>query len=65
MTYHAILINSIIDMNEVTDLIEQKISDINNFSITTQEEESMMIYELTCLHKLQRLCEQLKENCPI
>jgi hypothetical protein len=52
-------------MNEVINLIEQKISDIDNFSITTQEEESMMIYELTCLHKLQRLCEQLKENCPI
>ena len=52
-------------MNEVTDLIEQKILEIENYQITTQEEESMMIYELTCLHKIQRLCEQLKENCPI
>ena len=52
-------------MKEVTDLIEQKILEIENYPITTQEEESMMIYELTCLHKIQRLCEQLKENCPI
>jgi len=52
-------------MKEVIQLIEQKISKIENYLITTQEEESMMIYELTCLHKIQRLCEQLKENCPI
>ena len=52
-------------MNEVTNLIEQKISEIGEYPITTQEEETLMIHELTCLHKLQRLCEQLKENCPI
>ena len=52
-------------MNEVIDLIEQKISDIDNCSIATQEEENMLIHELVCLHKLQRLCEQLKENLPI
>ena len=52
-------------MNEVIDLIEQKISDIQDYPITTQEEETLMIHELTYLHKLQRLCEQFKENCPI
>ena len=52
-------------MREVIDLIEQKILEINNASVSTQEEEAMMIYELTCLHKLIRVCDQLKENCPL
>lgn len=52
-------------MNEVIKLIEQKILEINDASVSTQAEETMLIYELTCLHKLIRVCDQLKENCPL
>lgn len=51
-------------MNEVIDLIEQKISDIQDYSITTQEEEQMHIAEIGCLNRLLRVaCELSEKKC--
>ena len=49
-------------MNEVIELIEQKISEINKYSITTQEEEQMYIAEIGCLNHLLRVTCELSEK---
>ena len=46
-------------MKEIIKLIEQKISDINSYSITTQEEEQMYIEEIGCLNRLLRVAKEL------
>lgn len=46
-------------MNEVIELIEQKILDIKNFPITTQAEENAHILEMGCLNQLLRVARQL------
>ena len=46
-------------MNEVIELIEQKILDIKNYPISTQEEEQMHILEIGCLNQLLRVANQL------
>ena len=46
-------------MNEVIELIEQKILDIKNFPITTQAEENAHILEIGCLNQLLRVAKQL------
>ena len=46
-------------MNEVIDLIEQKISDIQDYPITTQADEQMHIAEIGCLNHLLRIAKEL------
>lgn len=46
-------------MKEVIDLIEQKILEIKNYPISTQEEEQMHILEIGCLNQLLRVAKQL------
>lgn len=46
-------------MNEVIELIEQKILDIKNYPISTQEEEQMHILEIGCLNQLLRVANEL------
>ena len=46
-------------MNEVIELIEQKILDIKNYRISTQEEEQMHILEIGCLNQLLRVANEL------
>lgn len=46
-------------MKEVIDLIEQKILEINNYPITTQEAEQMHILEIGCLNQLLRVAKEL------
>lgn len=48
-------------MKEVIQLIEQKILDIKNFPITTQEEEQLYILEIGCLNQLLRVAKELSE----
>ena len=47
-------------MNEVIELIEQKIEDIKNNSISNQEDESQYIKELDTLEEMLRIVEY---NC--
>ena len=49
-------------MNEVINLIEQKISDIQDYPITTQEDEQMHIEEIGCLNHLLRVACELSEK---
>lgn len=46
-------------MKEVIELIEQKILEIKNYPMTTQEEEQMHILEMGCLNHLLRVAKQL------
>jgi hypothetical protein len=46
-------------MKDIIKLIEQKILDIKNYPITTQEEEQMHILEMGCLNQLLRVAKQL------
>jgi hypothetical protein len=46
-------------VNEIIELIEQKISDIKNYPISTQEEEQMHILEIGCLNQLLRVANEL------
>ncbi len=46
-------------MNEVIKLIEQKILDIKNYPITTQEQEQIHILEMGCLNHLLRVAKEL------
>jgi hypothetical protein len=46
-------------VNEVIELIEQKILDIKNYPISTQEEEQMHILEIGCLNQLLRVANEL------
>ena len=46
-------------MKDIINLIEQKILDIKNYPITTQEEEQMHILEMGCLNQLLRVAKQL------
>lgn len=46
-------------MNEVIEFIEQKILDIKNYPISTQEEEQMHILEIGCLNQLLRVANEL------
>lgn len=46
-------------MNEVIELIEQKIEDIKNNSISNQEDESQYIKELDALEEMLRIVEEL------
>jgi len=46
-------------MKEVIELIEQKILEIKNYPISTQEEEQMHILEIGCLNQLLRVARQL------
>ena len=46
-------------MKEVIKLIEQKILEINNYPITTQEQEQMHILEVGCLNQLLRVAKEL------
>ena len=46
-------------MKEVIKLIEQKILEINNYPITTQEQEQMHILEIGCLNQLLRVAKEL------
>lgn len=46
-------------MNEVIEFIEQKISDIKNYPVSTQEEEQMHILEIGCLNQLLRVANEL------
>jgi hypothetical protein len=48
-------------MKEVIQLIEEKILEINNFPITTQEQEQMHILEVGCLNQLLRVAKELSE----
>lgn len=48
-------------MNEVIDLIEQKISDIQDYPITTQDDEQMHILEIGCLRHLLSVAYELKQ----
>jgi len=48
-------------MNEVIDLIEQKISDIQDYPITTQEDEQMHILEIGCLRHFLSVAYELKQ----
>jgi hypothetical protein len=52
-------------MNQVIELIEQKILDIENHPISTQEEEHHCIYELECLRRLLQLSKDLSSKSPI
>ena len=53
-------------MNEVINLIEQKISDIQDYPITTQEDEQIHIAEIGCLNHLLRVtCELSKKTLDI
>jgi hypothetical protein len=45
-------------MKEVIELIEQKILEIKNYPMTTQEEEQMHILEIACLNHLLRVAKQ-------
>jgi len=49
-------------MNEVINLIEQKISEIGQYPITTQEDEQMHIAEIGCLNHLLRVACELSEK---
>ena len=49
-------------MNEVIELIEQKISDIQDYPITTQEDEQMHIAEIGCLNHLLRVTWELSKK---
>ena len=49
-------------MNEVIELIEQKISDIQDYPITTQEDEQMHIEEIGCLNRLLRVAYELSKK---
>lgn len=46
-------------MNEVIELIEQKIEDIKNNSISNQEDESQYIKELDALEEMLRIVEEI------
>lgn len=46
-------------MKEVIELIEKKILEINNYPITTQEQEQMHILEVGCLNQLLRVAKEL------
>jgi hypothetical protein len=46
-------------VNEIIELIEQKILDIKNYPISTQEEEQMHILEIGCLNQLLRVANEL------
>ena len=46
-------------MKEVIELIEQKILEIKNYSITTQAEENMYMLEIGCLNHLLRVAKEL------
>jgi len=48
-------------MNEVINLIEQKILDIQDYPITTQEDEQMHILEIGCLRHLLSVAYELKQ----
>ena len=49
-------------MNEVIDLIKQKILDIQDYPITTQEDEQMHILEIGCLRHLLSVAYELSEK---
>ena len=44
-------------MNDVIKLIEEKILEIKNYPIGTQEEEQMHILEIGCLNQLLRIAK--------
>ena len=46
-------------MKEVIELIEQKILEIKNYPISTQEEEQMHILETGYLNQLLRVAKEL------
>ena len=46
-------------MDEVIELIEQKIEDIKNNSISNQEDESQYIKELDALEEMLRIVEEI------
>jgi|13_taG_2_1085334.scaffolds.fasta_scaffold19804_9 uncharacterized protein (UPF0305 family) len=46
-------------MNEVIELIEEKIEDIKNNSISNQEDESQYIKELDALEEMLRIVEEI------
>ena len=48
-------------MQEVIQLIEEKIKIIKNYPITTQEEEQLHILEVGCLNQLLRVAKELSE----
>ena len=48
-------------MKEVIQLIEEKIENIKNYPITTQEEEQFYILEVGCLNQLLRVAKELSE----
>jgi hypothetical protein len=48
-------------MKEVIQLIEEKIQNIKNYQITTQEEEQLHILEVGCLNQLLRVAKELSE----
>ena len=46
-------------MKEVIQLIEEKIKQIKNHPITTQEDEQFHIIEIGCLNQLLRVAKEL------
>ena len=48
-------------MKEVIQLIQEKIEQIKNLPITTQEEEQFHILEIGCLNQLLRVANELSE----
>jgi Mg2+ and Co2+ transporter CorA len=46
-------------MNEVIELIEQKIEEIENYSLSNQENESQYIKELGALEEMLRIAEEI------
>lgn len=46
-------------MNEVIELIEQKIEEIENYSLSNQENESQYIKELGTLEEMLRIAEEI------
>ena len=46
-------------MNEVIELIEQKIEEIKNYPISNQEDESQYIKELGIFEEMLRISEEI------
>ena len=46
-------------MDEVIELIEQKIEEIKNYSISNQEDESQYMKELSALEEMLRIAEEI------
>ncbi len=51
--------NKQLTMNEVIELIEEKIEEIKNYSISNQEDESQYMKELGAFEEMLRIVEEI------